>query len=311
MSDFLMNLARRAAGDEAHGVEIGPSPSAGLAERMALPSVAAPEAPPPAITAASPAAAASVMREAASAPPARPAVAAPPPASVPSPVVPAAAPEPQAAMPSIPTEVRPVSPTSVGPREIENIDLPAPAPDTARLIDSAAEDTPARVAPLSTRSADTPPVFVQVAPPLTGLEVSSTYQAPPSRMREPKRSTVETFREGPPSQVQPRATSIVEATPVEREPIEPAPVVPRIEHPAQVLAPVGHPEPVVSAATPDTTVGSRDRVVPAARRTVEVRIGAIAVHLASPTPAPAADRPTLAGFEDYAAVRNPVYFDRE
>jgi hypothetical protein len=44
---------------------------------------------------------------------------------------------------------------------------------------------------------------------------------------------------------------------------------------------------------------------------VEVRIGAIAVHLASPTPPSAADRPALAGFEEYAAVRNHLYFDGE
>ena len=314
MSDFLMNLARRAVGEEAPGAEIAPSPNVALAERMALPVIAAPEPAPPAITAIPPAPA-PVMRQVVSPPPAAP----PPPAAVSSPVV-LASTQPESHGASMPASARPMTPASVeeGTAAAVPVSAVPQAPD--RLMDLWSDDAPRSeprrvevpepAAPAVTPFAEAPAdVIARIAPPVPRAEAS--HVAPVLQARSPTSPPLPATSEASPSLVRPPAAPAVEAPRVEREPIERAPAVPRPERPPTVPTVFARRDPNVSPASSDATEMLRQRGVAAVRRTVDVRIGSIDVHLTPPTPQAPSERPALAGFEEYAALRNPVRFDGE
>ena len=315
MSDFLMNLARRAIGDKAQDAEITPSPHAALAAQMALPVVAAPGPAPPPITAVAPVAGAPVMREVAQ-PSVSPA-AAPGPlqATAPIPVAPATTP-PAIPLPSVLPHVPLAAPVPIERAEAatpvvwvspqasdRSIDL---SNSSAPRVESGQLDVtrPAVVIPPSSMEGPAE-VVVRMAPPMAAAEVAVPPALPtavsplaPGPHREPA-SAVE----------RPAAPSLDPAR-VEPAPIERVPALPRVERPPDALGPVARPEPATPPATTDTAAAQRVRAA-TARRPVDVRIGAIEVHVTAPaSPAPS-EPPALAGFEEFAGMRTGARYDGE
>jgi hypothetical protein len=313
MSDFLMNLARRAVGEKANGAEIAPSPHAALAEQMALPSVVAPEPAPPAITAAPPAATARVMREAAQ-PPVTPA-AAPPPAAVPAPIAPAAT-QPEISRPSVYTQPQPVIPASTERGEAVVTVVPASPQDPNRSIElsnagplhaeARAPDVSLVAAPVSTPPVEEPAeVVVRYEPRTPAAEMSGVALASPA----PEAPQTLAPPDAPRSRVQSPTARPAALARVEGAPLERAPVVPRVERPPDAVVPFARRE--TATATAETTVAQGARPAVTAQRPVHVRIGAIEVHVTAAAPPAPSERPALAGFEEYGGLRNHVRYDGE
>ena len=312
MSDFLMNLARRAIGDKARDAEITPSPHAALAAQMALPVVAAPGPAPPSITAVAPVSVAPVMRELAQPGVAPAAAPGPSPATAPIPVVPATTP-PAIPVPSVLPHVPPGAPAPIEPAEAAttvvrvssqvsdfSIDL---SESSAPRVESGQSDVP-RSAVLVSRPAIEGPaeVVVRMAPSMPAAEVGVPPALPtavsplaPGRHREPA------------SPVERPAAPSLEPARVERAPIERVPALPRVERPPDASGPFARPEPAKPPATTGTAAAQRARAA-TARRPVDVRIGAIEVHVTAPAPPAPSEPPALAGFEEFAAMRTGVRY---
>jgi hypothetical protein len=214
--------------------------------------------------------------------------------------------------------VQPVIPASFERGETAAVHVPASLPDSVRFADLPSHraeprraDVPTPATRLSMPAAEVPAeVVVRIAPAVPAEKPSRVAPTLTMPRREAAPATLAP-REEAPSAVQPAASASRDAAPVEREAIEQAPVIPRVERPTDTFVPFARRESAIAPATPDTTATLRQRVPAAARRPVDVRIGAIEVHLTSPAPPAPSDRPALAGFEEYAAVRNAVRFDGE
>jgi hypothetical protein len=346
MSDFVTNLARRALGDGPHGGPgpIRPSPGAALASQLALliatPSAATPAAPPP-IGAIPSAAPALVMRQPAPAAAAPPALAAPIPPAGPSSaktadVASPSAPQPDSAssvaMPAAAPRRLPGESTAADAIEFA---VPTAKPRTplGRILEAAGGDAGAR--PRSAPPPETPPMEAPAAhrEPLAAIRIEA--DAPPDRERPPGLPAAAPSPSLPlaePMTLRVPALRVDESaaaapTPDQSERrLERAPLVPRVEHAAEDIrvanasarreskespdsAAVLALEPLAKALTPREPRGAAER--PVQRRPVEIRIGAIDVHVSPPSPGAPAERPGLAWFEDYASLRNPAHFYRD
>jgi hypothetical protein len=315
MSDFLMNLARRAIGDKAQDAEITPSPHAALAAQMALPVVAAPGPAPPSITAVAPVAVAPVMREVAQ-PSVSPAAAAgPSPTTAQIPVAPATTP-PAIPVPSVLPYVPPAAPAPIEPAEAATTVVRVSPQGSDRSIDlsnssapraeSGQLDVPGPAVPVSRPSVEVPAeVVVRMAPSIPAAEVG----VPPALPTAVSPLALGPHRE-PASPVERPAAPSLDPTRVERAPTERVLAIPRVDRPPEALGPFARPEPATRPATTDTAAAQRARAA-TPRRPVDVRIGAIEVHVTAPAPPAPSEPPALAGFEEFAAMRTGVRYDGE
>ena len=114
----------------------------------------------------------------------------------------------------------------------------------------------------------------------------------------------------PASPVERPAAPSLDPARVERAPIERARAIPRVEHPPDAVGPSARPEPPTPPATTDPATAQYARAA-TARRPVDVRIGAIEVHMTAPLPPAPSGPPALAGFEEFAALRTGVRYDGE
>jgi hypothetical protein len=184
------------------------------------------------------------------------------------------------------------------------------------FLDAARGDFDSGVFP-SSASAPAAPPTPRNEPPATVIRAEPTAAVdgeralrprvePPleSRVAEPVTLRVPASHPDQPRDVASTPTAI-------ERPLERAAIAPRIEPASDTFGPE-RAATAVALHESARTLAARDArgqsAAAAERRPVQIRIGAIDVHITSPATTAPAERPSLAGFDDYAGLRNPVQF---